>query len=149
MTFDRVDVDVTDATISTTLPSVIWNREPHSTERVGRKIILDAGDHIVSSRVVKAGVSGRFKRYERQWKEETKYVSSLTEKYLHPSYARIISLGWAAVPLILSSMQTRPDDWFYALRAITGDNPVPMDVAGDMRAMSEIWIAWGKARNLV
>jgi hypothetical protein len=41
---------------------------------------------------------------------------------------------------ILRSLQQEPDDWFYALRAITGENPVPASSAGDMRAMSEFWL---------
>ena len=45
-------------------------------------------------------------------------------------------------------MQRQPDDWFYALRAITGDNPVTNQIAGDVKKMTEAWVAWGRKRGL-
>jgi hypothetical protein len=74
----------------------------------------------------------------------TRHLSSPTDRYLHPSYARIIGLGLAAVPLILEAMKRDPDDWFYALRAITGVNPVTAAMAGNMKKMTEAWIRWGE-----
>lgn len=65
-----------------------------------------------------------FLRYERKWKQETQYVSSLSDKYLHSSYADIIGMGPRAVGPILRSLRRQPNDWFYALRAITKADPV-------------------------
>jgi hypothetical protein len=48
-----------------------------------------------------------------------------------------------AVPLILKELQARPDHWFTALRAITGENPVPDEHRGDLRAMADDWLRWG------
>ena len=90
-----------------------------------------------------------FRKHEKKWKRDTQYTSSLSEKYLHPSYARIISLGWPAVPMILASLQREPDDWFYALRAITGVDPVRATHAGIMPKMSETWLNWGRQRGLI
>jgi len=77
------------------------------------------------------------------------YVSSLSEKYLHPSYARIIGMGRPVLPHILRSLQREPDDWFYALRAITGTNVVPMSLAGNMQEMTKCWLEWGRKRRLI
>src|SRR6185437_2459252 len=90
-----------------------------------------------------------FKKHEKQWKKDTMHVSSPFEKYLHQSYARIIGLGWPVVRLILLSLKSQPADWFYALRAITGENPVPDSAAGDVRKMSEIWVKWGAQKGIV
>lgn len=90
-----------------------------------------------------------FEKHKRKWMKETQYVSSPSEKYLHSSYARIIGFGLPVVKLILLSLQTDPADWFYALRAITGSNPVTDTMAGDLALMSEAWLKWGKKAGLI
>jgi len=90
-----------------------------------------------------------FAAAEREWKDETAFVSNPAQKFLHPAYARIIGLGRPAIPLILRSMMKEPSDWFYALRALTGENPVPDQMAGDMVAMTATWILWGRSRALI
>ncbi len=90
-----------------------------------------------------------FQKLEKKWKRETQYISAPTPKYLHPSYARIIGLGPVAVRMILESLEREPDDWFYALRALTGVNPVTPSMAGDMRKMTAAWLKWGRERSLV
>jgi hypothetical protein len=90
-------------------------------------IKVDQGDVVPTSRhsFYNDRIALEFHKHERKWRRETIHVSSPYDKYLHPSYARIIGLGWPAAKLILESLQRRPADWFYALRAITGENPVP------------------------
>ncbi len=48
------------------------------------------------------------------------------------------------IPLILSELEKEPDHWFWALEAITGENPVTKKEAGDMEASDQSWIRWGK-----
>ena len=60
------------------------------------------------------------------------------------SYQRIIGLGPKVVPLILVELQKETNHWFWALEAITGENPVPKEDAGDVEASARAWIAWGK-----
>jgi len=51
-----------------------------------------------------------------------------------------------AVPLILRDLHMKaedPDHWFWALQALTGDDPVPEDARGDMRQMAAAWLDWG------
>jgi hypothetical protein len=52
-------------------------------------------------------------------------------------------MGQRAVPLLLAEMRREPDDWFWALRAITGANPVPPASHGNLQAIAEAWIQWG------
>jgi hypothetical protein len=58
-------------------------------------------------------------------------------------YQRIIGMGAAAVPLLLEELQREPDQWFWALEAITEANPVPAEDAGKVRRMAQAWIDWG------
>jgi|SRR3569833_1549124 len=90
-----------------------------------------------------------FLRLEKTWKRETQYSSSPTDKYLHPSYARIIGLGAPVLPFILNSMKKQRADWFYALRAITGEDPVSPSMAGNLPKMTQAWLDWGAARGLI
>jgi hypothetical protein len=90
-----------------------------------------------------------FQKHEKKWKRDTRHISSPSEKYLHASYARIIGLGWPVVSLILQTLRRQPDDWFYALRAITGENPVTAQMAGDVKRMTNAWISWGIKRGLL
>jgi len=53
-------------------------------------------------------------------------------------------MGPAVVPLILRDLEQKPDHWFWALRAITGDNPVKLEKCDRMKLMTQVWIEWGK-----
>jgi len=66
---------------------------------------------------------------------------------MHPAYQRIIGMGKDAIPIVLNEMSVRPGHWFWALRAITGENPVPAGHAGNIKAMSEDWIEWGRQHH--
>jgi hypothetical protein len=85
-------------------------------------------------------------RVER-WKKETAHLSNVAKKALHPAYQEIIGMGAAAVPLLLAELRREPDDWFWALHAITGANPVPPASRGNLQAMAEAWLQWGLAKG--
>ncbi len=65
------------------------------------------------------------------------------------SYQKIIGMGPAVVPLILSELEQEPDHWFWALEAITDENPVAESDAGDIEASHRTWIQWGRAKGLL
>ena len=57
-------------------------------------------------------------------------------------------MGEKAVPFILVELQRElaigePDDWFVALWAITGENPVPLESRGNLKEMAKAWLEWG------
>ena len=66
---------------------------------------------------------------------------------MHPAYQQIIGMGEYALPLIFQALQREPDHWFWALGAITGENPVPDAHAGDLDAMTSDWLSWGDAHG--
>jgi hypothetical protein len=83
----------------------------------------------------KANLRARFQRLAAEWKERSRYFSNTAQMAMLPSYQRIIGMGWDAVPLILEELQREPDQWFWALEAITEENPVPREAAGKVRLM--------------
>ncbi len=87
----------------------------------------------------------RFNKLAKTWKSETELVSKVTKRILHPAYQKIIGMGEPALPLILKDLaENGPDDWFWALTAISDENPITKEIAGDMAAMTEAWLKWGR-----
>ena len=86
----------------------------------------------------------RFHRLAVQWRDETQLLSSTTGKAMHPAYQQIIGLGPEVLPLILKELSERPSHWFWALKSITGEDPVPPTDAGNVRRMAAAWLHWGR-----
>ena len=69
-----------------------------------------------------------------------------------PAYQSIIGMGESVVPLILSQLYNEgdePDQWFWALTAITGANPVKDEDRGDFVKMAQVWLEWGLREGYV
>jgi hypothetical protein len=96
-----------------------------------------------------AALRQRFQRLAAQWKEQARYLSNTAQMAMLPPYQRIIGMGWLAVPLILEELQREPDQWFWALEAITEENPVPPEARGNVRRMAQAWLEWGKQKGIV
>src|SRR5207248_10868742 len=94
-----------------------------------------------------AKLESLFQSLVRQWKEERGPSSSTTELAMCPAYQRIIGLGLAVVPLLLRELERAPDHWFWALKAITGADPVPPTHRGKLREMAQDWLAWGREQG--
>jgi len=86
----------------------------------------------------------RFLTLAAQWRATAPPSSSARELAMHPAYQGIIGMGERAVPFLLEELQHRPDHWFWALRAITGCDPVPRSHWGSLAQMSHDWIMWGR-----
>jgi len=91
-----------------------------------------------------ASVEQRFRELVRQWKEATRFLSSIHEMTGHPAYLQIIGMGKDALPLILHELRREPDHWFIALQAITGVNPIPASVRGKVEEMTQAWLSWAE-----
>ncbi len=85
-----------------------------------------------------------FKRLANQWHEECLLSSSITEICTNMAYQQIIGMGAESLPFIFRELEKEPDHWFWALQAITGDNPVPPEAAGDLHAMASAWLEWAR-----
>jgi hypothetical protein len=102
---------------------------------------------VVQSAAPSAALEALFDTLVARWKEERGPSSSTTELAMCPSYQRIIGLGPAVVPLLLRSLERAPDHWFWALKAITGADPVPATHRGKIREMAQDWLAWGREQG--
>ena len=94
-----------------------------------------------------AGLVRRFRDLVGQWKEATLFTSSGTEMALHPAYQQIIGMGKEAIPLILEELQREEDHWFWALKSITGNDPVAPSDRGQLPKMTEAWLRWAQTNG--
>ena len=90
-----------------------------------------------------------FALHAAKWAADTAHLSSIEEAASHPSYRRIMQMGDSVIPLILKELQVRPNQWFRALRILTGENPIKQQDAGNVRKMVDAWLEWGRKRNLL
>lgn len=92
-------------------------------------------------------VVARFNQLVNEWKAGRGPTSSVTRMAMHPAYQRIIGLGKDAIPLLLAEMEHRPSHWAWALRAITGVDPVPDASRGKLFETAKAWLQWGKEQG--
>lgn len=92
----------------------------------------------------------KFNELATQWESETCNISSPGTIAKHPAILKIIKMGIdhkdEVIRLILNRMEYRPWFWFDALMQITdaSENPVSQPLHGNMEAMTEAWLNWGK-----
>lgn len=89
----------------------------------------------------------QFAKLTEEWRAATAFTSSLTEMSAHPAYQRIIGMGRLALPMIFRELAQEPDHWFWALKAITGCDPVEPPHRGNIDLMAADWLAWGRSRG--
>ena len=106
-------------------------------------------NHFNASVVRQNGIRQRFYLLSTQWKEDTKYLSSMNEMVLHSAYQQIVGMGPSAISLILMELTRDPDYWFEALKAITGVDPVVENDMGNLSKMVESWLDWGKVNGYI
>ncbi len=92
-------------------------------------------------------VGETFKQLRDAWKASTRFISSISKTVSDPNYLKIIGLGPAVLPSIIEELRREPDLWFVALEAITRENPVQPEHAGDVAAMAEDWLQWEVRRH--
>jgi hypothetical protein len=103
----------------------------------------------MSSTQVVESIDERFHELRDDWKSKTRHLSNTAQISLVFSYQKIIGMGPAVVPMILSELEKEPDHWFWALEAITDENPVAESDAGDIEASACVWVKWGRDKGLL
>ena len=104
---------------------------------------------VVGRQVHQVAPETKFRGLVKRWKKETAHLSSAARMASHPAYQEIIGMGQKVVPLLLAELKRKPDFWFAALRAITGENPVPPESAGKIKEMARAWIVWGRSKGYI
>lgn len=145
----------THAWLGARLPPWISGREPRRPEDLsffGRQAKA-RGKRRQASRQLppprEAVLNVEFHALATAWKRDTDGMSSPTLRAAHPAYQQIIGLGPAALPLILRELEESGGAWFWALRAISREDPVPAADRGKPRAMRRSWLRWGREKGLI
>jgi hypothetical protein len=90
-------------------------------------------------------IATEFASLVKQWNEETFALSSLTKKYNHPAYVRIMAMGKEGISMVLKELQQSGGRWFYALKFMAGENiSEGIDNFEDAKAA---WLEWGYKNN--
>lgn len=108
-------------------------------------VAVGAMGHYTSSRM---DFIARFYQCLQQWHSETVYESDLDAILAHPSYRRIVDLGFHAVPLIVDHLKVQPSLLVFALEDITGERPFSSDLQGDISGMTDAWVLWADREDL-
>jgi hypothetical protein len=93
-----------------------------------------------------------FRSLVKSWKAARGTVSSVSSLILMPEYQRIIGMGESAVPLLIDQLVREnhdPDLWFWALTAITGEDPTKEEDQGNFPKMAKAWISWAQDQGYV
>lgn len=93
-------------------------------------------------------VAKRFYSLAETWRRECAHLSSLREMVLHPAYQQIIGMGKEVLPFLLRELERKPDHWDWALRAITGENPVPPEHCGRLADIARDWLEWARQKGI-
>ena len=75
----------------------------------------------------------RFYALASQWREETRYVSSISQIATNPSYQQIIGMGAIAIPLILEELLRDAEYLRGRVLAAIGAHPLHEDHGRDVR----------------
>jgi hypothetical protein len=125
-----------------------WHADSWSHERPQLRLIASNAHAHAEAEDEESPLAEEFRRHANQWMRDTAKLSSTRDIALHPSYQRIMAMGPSALPLIFDSLKEQPHHWFWALRFITGEDPVKPEDLGKTRRTAEAWIEWGRLQGL-
>lgn len=92
-------------------------------------------------------IETRFNILAKYWKRDTQALSSTTDIVSHISYQQVIGMGEKALPFIFNELKKVGGYWYWALKAITGIDPVIEQDRGNIKKMKKAWIEWGRTNN--
>ncbi len=92
-------------------------------------------------------IKRKFEKLRDQWRSETCLLSSIHEASKHSAYQEIIRMGEEVIPLLLSELKIRPDHWLVALTEITHESPIHPEHRGNLKKMTEDWLAWARSKG--
>lgn len=89
-----------------------------------------------------------FRERATRWIEETKFLSSPSQRAEHPAFREIVAMGRGALPFVLREFDQRPARWVIALQAINGEQPVAEPDFGDLARIREVWLHWAQQQGI-
>ena len=91
----------------------------------------------------------RFRSLTQQWRTETQWLSSSTQIAMNPAYQAIIGMGAEALPMILEDLRQNSGHWYWALKAISNEDPVVPGDRGSIKKMKVAWLQWGEIKGFI
>jgi hypothetical protein len=124
---------------------VHWN-EPDITKLISNvRVMTVSVEQVIAERTLEE----RFREHADRWERDTAFISATPMRVMHESYQSIMSMGPDVVPLLLSDLQKTRRHWFWALRHLTGVDPIAEKDRGNVDRMIAAWTAWGKAKGKI
>jgi uncharacterized protein YukE len=93
-------------------------------------------------------VEAQFNELAQQWYRETRMLSFINQKIMHPAHKRIVRLGREALPFILREVKNKRGDWFWTLGMLVDDDQNPPKGIPNYKQASEAWMEWA-SRNKI
>ncbi len=121
-----------------------WHEERKREERlcrIVRALLARKSEHVVADAL---SLEQRFQKEADRWEKETALLSATPMRVMHDSYQSIIAMGPEVVPILLRDLQKTRRHWFWALRHLTGVDPVPAKDKGNLDRMIAAWVDWGR-----
>jgi hypothetical protein len=87
-------------------------------------------------------IENKFKQLHNQWKEETKYFSSVQEITENKNFKEIVNLGKKVIPFIIEQLKIEQSFLTVALKQIINEDPVKENHYGIPQAITNDWIEW-------
>ena len=136
-------------TVSTVGPLSFYSTSYSSESKTLCVAYSEAVDHYTEPVTAPRSVHHKFYDLFYAWKYDTLTVSSPTEIAMHPAYQEIIGMGQSALPYILKELLDEPDYWFWALKAISGLDPVRAEERGNIQRMRLRWLIWANENGYI
>jgi hypothetical protein len=122
-------------------------RVPDNVQLVGSEPTQAADPTTAALLDASAAIADEFDALADEWDRETILEALPSRMAMHLAYQRIIGLGPPAVPLILRRLEVEPNYWFWALTAITGQDPAKGETT--LEDATARWLEWGREHELL
>ena len=116
-------------------------------DRSGTATIVNFISPREATPIFRNSVVEKFSQLAAEWKASRNAFDSGIAMFTNPAYQQIVGMGPEVVPLILKDLEKNLDHWFWALKAITGKDPVPPAHRGRLKLMSKDWLRWAKIQG--
>jgi hypothetical protein len=85
----------------------------------------------------------------RRWRSETAIYSDPNKITSHPSFSAMVKNAELIAPLIIEELKIRPSLLVWVLDDAFADKPYPKSATGNIKEMTDAWIAWAENHGLV
>lgn len=88
----------------------------------------------------------KFRALEKTWLDWIDGSSII--KYNHFAYLQIIGCGEALLPILIAELEKGSNNWFVAIKAITGLSIDTPEMHGKPKQAREAWINWFNSKTI-